>query len=200
MRRRRILNIRTKKHMTVTRKMKIRMIKLFRYKKAKNEGDVDNDNNKETDENNANTASDSENTEEGRDASMATNDDQKNKKQHSKCNIEDDIIMKFFGGDLKLKVAKNIYKSSKSNPVKVSAIGPFYNSKSGKSHWVVVYGASGGAWMVKSVFIRGYLSAVLPGLKGSNIDIDHCLTYQDMNIQKDVFGLDYDWRRTQKLM
>jgi hypothetical protein len=153
---------------------------------------VDNDNNEETDENNANTSSDSENTEEDSDASMATNDDQKNKKQHSKSNIEDEIFKKLFGGDLKLKVAKNIYKSSKSNPVEVYVIGHFHNCKSGKSHWVVVYGDSGDAWMVKSEFICGYLLAVLPGLKGGNIDIAHCFTYQDINIQKDEFGLDND--------
>ena len=50
---------------------------------------------------------------------------------------------------------------------------------------------------VKSEFIRGYLSAVLPGIKGSNIDIDHCFTYQDINIQKDKFGLENDWRLNQ---
>ncbi len=62
----------------------------------------------------------------------------------------------------------------------------------------MVYGDSRKVWMLKSEFIHGYLSAVLPGVKGSTIDINHCHTFKDVNICKDEFGLDNDWKRTQK--
>jgi hypothetical protein len=53
----------------------------------------------------------------------------------------------------------------------------------------VVYGDNGNVWMLKSEFIHGYLSAVLPGHGQSIIDINHCHTYEDIHICKDELDL-----------
>jgi hypothetical protein len=98
------------------------------------------------------------------------------------------MFKNLFSGDLKLKVAENVNKSSKSNSTGVYIARPFCNSKTRKSHWVVVYGDNRNAWMLKSEFIRGYLSAVLPGHRQSIIDINHCHTYEDIHICKDEFS------------
>ncbi len=50
--------------------------------------------------------------------------------------------------------------------------------------------------MLKSEFIHGYLSTVLPGHRQSIIDINHCHTYEDIHICKDEFGPESVWRRT----
>jgi hypothetical protein len=65
-------------------------------------------------------------------------------------NVEDVMFKVLFGGDLKLKVAENVNKSSKSNSIGVYFTEPFCNSKTRKSRWVVVYGDNGNAWMLKS--------------------------------------------------
>jgi hypothetical protein len=52
----------------------------------------------------------------------------------------------------------------------------------------VVYGDNGNVWMLKSEFIHGYLSSVLPGHRQSIIDINHCHTHEDIHICKDEFG------------
>jgi hypothetical protein len=95
---------------------------------------------------------------------------------------------------LKLKVAENVNKSSKSNPFGVYLTGPFCNSKIRKHHWDVVYGDNGNAWMLKSEFIHGYLSAVLPDHRQSIVDINHCRTYEDIHICEDEFGPECVWR------
>jgi hypothetical protein len=59
----------------------------------------------------------------------------------------------------------------------------------------VVYGENGNAWMLKSEFICGYLSAVLPGHGQSIINIKHCHTYEDIHFCKDEFGPNSVWRR-----
>jgi hypothetical protein len=97
------------------------------------------------------------------------------------------MFKNLFSGNLKLKVAENVNKSSKTNSI-VVITGPFCNSKTCKSHWVVVYGDNGNVWMLKSEFIQGYLSAVLPGHRQSIININHCHTYEDLHICKDEFG------------
>ncbi len=98
------------------------------------------------------------------------------KSAHNQGNVEDVMFKNLFSGELKLKVAKNVNKSSKTNSTGVDITGPFCNSKTHKSHWVVVYGDSGNALMVKSEFIRGCISAVLLGQRQSIIDISHCHT------------------------
>jgi hypothetical protein len=59
----------------------------------------------------------------------------------------------------------------------------------------VVYGDNGKAWMLKSEFICGYQSAVLPGYRQSIIHTNHCHTYEDIHIHKDEFGPESVWRR-----
>ncbi len=76
---------------------------------------------------------------------------------------------------------------STNHPIEIYITGPFHNSKTLKSHWVVVYGDNGKAWMLKSEFISGYLATVLPGHRQSIIDINHCHTYQDIHICKNEF-------------
>jgi hypothetical protein len=140
-------------------------------------------------------------TDEESDASVSTNVHLKVKKQssdntlkyakksaHNQGNVEDVMFKNLFSGDLKLKVAENVNKSSKTNSVGVKTTGSFCNSKTrkSKSHWVVVYGDNGNAWILKSEFICGYLSAALPGHRQSIIDINHCHTYEDIHIPSEI--------------
>jgi hypothetical protein len=108
--------------------------------------------------------------------------------------VEDVIFKNLFSGNLKLKVTENVNKSSKTNSIGVFITGSFCNSKTCKSHRVVVYGDNENAWMLKSEFICGYLSAVLPGHRQSIIDINHCHTYEEIHIRKDEFGPESVWR------
>jgi hypothetical protein len=105
------------------------------------------------------------------------------------------MFKNLFSGDLKLKVSEDVNKSAKLNSIGVYITGPSRNSKTRKSHWVVVYGDNGNGWMLKSEFICGYLSAVLPGHRQSIIAINHYHTYEDINIHKDEFGPENVWRR-----
>ena len=101
-----------------------------------------------------------------------------------------------FSGDLKQEVAENVKKMTNSNSVPIYITGPFRNGKTCKSYWVVVYGDCGTAWMVKSIFIRGYLAQLLSRHQQNNIDSNHCHTYEDINIRKEEFGLESVWKRT----
>jgi hypothetical protein len=59
-----------------------------------------------------------------------------------KSNFEDGNVFKSIcGGDLRDKIAEN--NTFKSNLVDIHITGPFRNKKTGRSHWVVVYGDSG---------------------------------------------------------
>ncbi len=178
--------------------------------KAKDEEEEEQEDSKvgeETDENEEHMSSDIDDTDEESDASVSTNIHQKAKKQssnntlkyakksaHNKGNVEDVMFKNLFSGDSKLKVAENVNKSPKTNSIGVYITGPFCNNKTHKSHWVVVYGDNGIAWMLKSEFICGYLSAVLPGHRKGIIDINHCHTYEDIHICKDEFGSESVWR------
>ena len=82
------------------------------------------------------------------------------------------------------------------NEVPIYITGPFRNDKTCKSYWVVIYGDCGTAWMVKSLFIRGYLAQLLSRHRPSNIDSNHCHTYEDINIRKEEFGVESVWKRT----
>jgi hypothetical protein len=86
-------------------------------------------------------------TDEESDAIASTNVHPKAKKQssdntlkyakksaHNEGNVEDVMLKNLFSGDLKLKVAENVKKSSKSNSIGVYITGPFHNSKTRKSH------------------------------------------------------------------
>ncbi len=162
----------------------------------------------ETDENKKHMSSDIDDTDEESDTSVSTNLHPKAKKQssdntlkytkksaHNHGNVEDVMFKILFSGDLKLKVAENVNKSSKINSIGVYITGPFRNSKTCKSHWVVVYGDNVNVWMLKSEFICGFQSDVLPGHRQSNIFTNHCHTYEDIHICKDEFGTESVWRR-----
>jgi hypothetical protein len=87
-------------------------------------------------------------------------------------------------------------KSSSSDPIDIYITGPIRNAKTSKSHWVVIYGGgSGGAYMVKAGFLRGYISTVMDGVQGSIIDPNHCDTYYDINLRMEEFGATNKWRR-----
>ncbi len=178
--------------------------------KAKDEEEEEHEDSKvgeETDENKEHMSSYIDDTNEESDASVSTNVHTTAKKQssdntlkytkkitHNQGNVEEVLFKNLFSGDLKLKVAENVNKSSKTNSIEVYITGPFHNSKTCKSHWVAVCGDNGNAWMLKSEFICGYLSAVLPGHRQSIIDINHCHTYEDIHICKDEFGPESVWR------
>ncbi len=69
-----------------------------------------------------------------------------------KSNFEDENVFKsIYGGDLRKKIAEN--NTFKSNLVDIHITGPFRNKKTGKSHWVVVYGDSGKTFVLKPHFI-----------------------------------------------
>ena len=82
----------------------------------------------------------------------------KKSSQHNKINVCDDMFNNLFSGDLKQEVAENVKKMTNLNSVPIYIMGPFRNGKTCKSYWVVVYGDCGTAWMVKSIFIKGYLA------------------------------------------
>ena len=90
-------------------------------------------------------SSDIDDTDEESDAGVSTNVHPKAKKQssdntlnnvkksaHNESNVEDVMFKNLFSGDLKLKVAENVNKSSKTNSIGVYITGPFCNSKTGK--------------------------------------------------------------------
>ena len=116
--------------------------------------------------------------------------------QHNKSNLPDITFSNLFSGDLKQEVAENVKKMTNLNEVPIYIMGPFRNGKTCKSYWVVIYGDCGTAWMVKSVFIRGYLAQLLSRHRQSNIKSNHCHTYEDINIRKEEFGIESVWKRT----
>jgi hypothetical protein len=82
-----------------------------------------------------------------------------------------------------------------ANQLEVNVSGPFQNSKSGKSHWIVVFGDNGQTWLIKPEFVTGYLQCLLADIE-TNIDILHCetyceinrLTFANMNLGLEVYG------------
>jgi hypothetical protein len=123
--------------------------------KAKDEEEEEQEDRKvgeETDENEEHMSSDIDDTNEESDAGVSTNVHPRAKKQssdntiinvkksaHNEGNVEVVMFKNLFSGDLKLKVAENVNKSSKTNSIGVYTPEPFCNSKTCKSHWVVVY-------------------------------------------------------------
>jgi hypothetical protein len=143
--------------------------------KAKDEEEEEQEDSKvgeETDENKEHMSSDIDDTNEESDASVSTNVHPKAKKQssdntlkyskksaHNEGNVEDVMFKNIFSGDLKLKVAENVKKSSKTAQLGFISQGLFTTVKHTKvtGLWFM------DMWMLKSEFICGYLSAVLPG-------------------------------------
>ncbi len=95
---------------------------------------------------------------------MTEGDLKKKVSQHvvdtAKSNSEDENVFKLIcGGDLRKKLAEST--TFKSNSIDIHITGPFRNKKTGKSHWVVVYGDSGKSYVLKPQFIWKYLSCLL---------------------------------------
>jgi hypothetical protein len=84
-----------------------------------------------------------------------------------------------------------------ANHLEVHVSGPFQNSKSGKSHWIVVFGDNGQTWLIKPELVTGYLQCLLADIV-TNIDIEHCETYYEINIRQNEFGSVSLWKRVQK--
>ena len=134
---------------------------------------------------------DNQNSDDEKD-SNDTDDDIKQKVNH---NTFDNV----FSGDFQSKMAEKVKtnsKSSSSDPIDIYITGPIRNAKTYKSHWVIIIGGgSGGAYMVKAGFLRGYISTVMDGVQGSIIDPNHCDTYYDINLRMEEFGAANKWRR-----
>jgi len=115
----------------------------------------------------------------------------------NKFDVDDDVF-DLCGGNFKEELSTNISKSVKTNMLDVYVTGPFINQKTGKSHYVVVFGAFLKAWPLKDAFLRGYLKTLankLNSVKNAKIDTNHCLSYTEINIRKNEFGKESLWRR-----
>ncbi len=113
-----------------------------------------------------------------------------------KSSIEDeDVFKSICGGNLRRKLAES--NTFKSNLIDIHITGPFSNKKTGKSHWVVVYGDSVKSYVLKPHFIRKYLSCLLLDWKKdkkTKVNIDHVFTYNGIGIWKYEFGAENKWR------
>ncbi len=103
--------------------------------------------------------------------------------------------------DLKQKLARTIKTSmsirNNANQLEVHVSGPFQNSKSGKSHWIVVFGNNGQTWLIKPEVVTGYLQCLLADIM-TNTDILHCETYCEINICEHEYGSESLWKHVQK--
>jgi hypothetical protein len=52
--------------------------------------------------------------------------------------------------------------------------------------------------LIKPEFVTGYLQCLLSEIKTTNIDIDQCETYYEINIRQHKFGPDRIWKHVQK--
>jgi hypothetical protein len=115
--------------------------------------------------------------------------------------LESALMKKINSTNLKQKLARTIKTSmsirNNANQLEVHVSGPFQNSKSGKSHWNVVFGNNGQTWLIKPEFVTGYLQCLLADIT-TNIDILHCETYCEINIREHEFGSGSLWKRVQK--
>ncbi len=84
-----------------------------------------------------------------------------------------------------------------SNSMDVHITGPFSNKKTGKSHWVAVFGDFGQAYMLKAQFIGVYLETLFKGretVMKSNVDINHCESYYEIGFRMEKYGEDTLWK------
>jgi hypothetical protein len=115
---------------------------------------------------------------------------------HTKFDVDGDLF-DLCGGNFKEELSSNISKFIKSNLLDVYVTGPFNNGKSGKSHFVVIFGAFLKAWPLKDSFLRGYvhtLATKMNSVKDSKIDTNHCHLFKEINIRKHEFGKESEWR------
>lgn len=100
---------------------------------------------------------------------------------------------KVFDDDFMTKYGNNFKTSSQSDKIDVFVTGPFRNKNNGKSYYIVVLGDLKKAFVIKSLFIRGYLATIMSGL---NVDSSQCNTFNDINIRQLEFGNDDKWKRS----
>ena len=115
----------------------------------------------------------------------------------SSMSNEENLFNSICVGNLKEKIDQTKVIFFQNDTVDVYISGPFH--KTGKSHWVVVYGENKDAFMLKSSFLAIYISCLLRQWKqvtNSSINVDHCNTYYDISIRKHQFGSESIWRRT----
>ncbi len=87
-------------------------------------------------------------------------------------------------GDIKSPI-KNATKAKTSQ---VYVTGPIHNDQTGKTHWVVVFGDSGLAWVLKGQFLAGYIEYLLSQVAMENVNVEHCKTYYKINIWQGEYG------------
>ena len=75
--------------------------------------------------------------------------------------IEKEVTMFDNIGDIMHKVAQNMKNATKVETLQVYVTGPIRNNQTGKTHWVVVFGDSGLAWVLKGPFLTGYIEYLL---------------------------------------
>jgi hypothetical protein len=100
------------------------------------------------------------------------------------------------GNELKKEISTNIIKANKSEPVEAHVCGPFMNSKTGQGSYIVVFGSLQKAWTLKAPFLLGYLCTLVERMnsrKNTSINVDHCETYYEFNIEKVKFGNESVW-------
>ncbi len=98
-------------------------------------------------------------------------------------------------GDIKSKVALYIKNATKAKTSQVHVTGSIRNDRTSKTHWVVVFGDSGLAWVLKGPFLTGYIEYLLSQVAMKNINVDHCQTYYEINIRQEEYGDINLWKR-----
>jgi hypothetical protein len=97
--------------------------------------------------------------------------------QSSDVDHKSDLLNTIFAGNLKKTIYENVAKAVKSNSMDVYITGPCSNKKTGKRHWVVMYGDFVQAYMLEAQFIRVYLETLFKErekVMKSNVNINHC--------------------------
>jgi len=93
------------------------------------------------------------------------------------------------------KIALHIKNATIPETMQVYVTGPIRNNKTGKTHWVIVFGDSGQAWVLKGPFLTGYIKELLSQVKLKNINVDHCQSYYEINIRNGEYGEINFWKR-----
>ena len=78
--------------------------------------------------------------------------------------------------------------ATKAKTSQVYITGPIRNNRTSKTHWVVVFGDSGLAWVLKGPFLTGYIEYLLSQVAIKNFNVDHCQTYYNINTWQEEYG------------
>ncbi len=128
--------------------------------------------------------------------------DKKNSTEDNYSKHDIDPNMDIFKSDsFATTLSQNLKQDSpkmNAGMVDIFLSGPFYNESTGIMHWSVIYGNLGGAWMIKSSFMRGYIRTILTSLNFKSEDLLHTGSYYDTNIQSIECGESSRWKRIKK--